>query len=76
MSAYQLAQLNIGIIKGPMDGPVMADFAASLQRINAVADQAPGVARRWAGLCHLPSPQALRTAQIHCAEVLTWPGEW
>ena len=23
MSAYELAQLNIGIIKGPIDGPVM-----------------------------------------------------
>ena len=42
MSAYELAQLNIGIIKGPMDSPVMADFAASLERINAVADRAPG----------------------------------
>jgi hypothetical protein len=24
---YELAQLNVGIIKGPMDSPVMADFA-------------------------------------------------
>jgi Domain of unknown function (DUF3291) len=42
MSAYELAQLNIGIIKGPMDSPVMAEFAANLQRINALADGAPG----------------------------------
>jgi hypothetical protein len=42
MSAYQIAQLNIGIIKGPMDSPVMADFAASLERINALADHSPG----------------------------------
>jgi hypothetical protein len=42
MSAYQLAQLNIGIIKGPMDSPVMAEFAANLDRINAVADSSPG----------------------------------
>ena len=42
MSAYELAQLNVGIIKGPMDSPVMAEFAASLQRINAVADLSPG----------------------------------
>jgi hypothetical protein len=39
---YELAQLNIGIIKGPMDSPVMADFAANLERINAIADQTPG----------------------------------
>ena len=42
MSAYELAQLNIGIIKGPMDSPVMADFAAGLARINALAERSPG----------------------------------
>ena len=42
MSAYQLAQLNIGIIRGPMDSPVMAEFAANLERINALADASPG----------------------------------
>ena len=42
MSAYQLAQLNIGIIKGPIDGPVMAEFVANLDRINALAERTPG----------------------------------
>jgi Domain of unknown function (DUF3291) len=42
MSAYELAQLNIGIIRGPMDSPVMADFAAALGRINALAERSPG----------------------------------
>jgi hypothetical protein len=42
MSAYELAQLNIGIIRGPMDSPVMAEFAANLGRINALADATPG----------------------------------
>src|SRR5271168_3938978 len=42
MSAFELAQLNIGIIKGTMDSPVMADFAATLDRINALADRSPG----------------------------------
>jgi hypothetical protein len=42
LSAYELAQLNIGIIKGPMDSPVMADFAAALARINALAERSPG----------------------------------
>ena len=46
MAAYELAQLNVGIIKGPMDSPVMADFAANLERINALADHAPGFAWR------------------------------
>ena len=42
MPAWQLAQLNVGIIRGPMDSPVMAEFAANLDRINALADAAPG----------------------------------
>ena len=37
-----LAQLNIGRIKGAMDSPVMADFAANLDRINALAEASPG----------------------------------
>ncbi len=42
MPNYELAQLNIGQIKGPMDSPIMADFAASLDRINALAERTPG----------------------------------
>ena len=42
MSRYELAQLNIGVVKGPMDSPVMAEFVANLERINALADTAPG----------------------------------
>jgi len=42
MSAYELAQLNIGIIRGPMDSPIMAEFVANLARINALADASPG----------------------------------
>ncbi len=42
MSAYELAQLNIGIIRGSMDSPLMAEFAANLARINALAESSPG----------------------------------
>ena len=42
MSAYELAQLNIGIIKGLIDSPVMAEFVANLDRINALAERTPG----------------------------------
>jgi hypothetical protein len=41
-SSYELAQLNIGIAKGPMDSTVMAEFVANLDRINALADGAAG----------------------------------
>jgi hypothetical protein len=49
VSVYELAQLNIGIIKGPMDSPIMADFAANLERINALADHSPGFLWRLQG---------------------------
>jgi hypothetical protein len=42
MASYELAQLNIGVIRGPMDSPLMADFAGNLDRINAVAEASPG----------------------------------
>jgi hypothetical protein len=42
MWAYELAQMNVGIIRGAMDSPVMAEFALNLERINALADASPG----------------------------------
>ncbi len=42
MSAYQLAQLNIAHLSAPMDSPVLADFVANLDRINALADNSAG----------------------------------
>ena len=42
MSAYELAQLNIAVMKEPLDSPVMADFVDNLDRINAVAEGSPG----------------------------------
>jgi len=49
MSAYELAQLNIGVVKGPIDSPVMAEFVANLDRINALADAADGFIWRLLG---------------------------
>ncbi|MCU6434018.1 DUF3291 domain-containing protein [Undibacterium sp. Jales W-56] len=42
MSAYELAQLNIAVMKEPLDSPVMADFVANLDRINALAEASDG----------------------------------
>jgi Domain of unknown function (DUF3291) len=40
--AFQVAQVNIALPKGPMDSEVMAEFAAMLDPINALADSSPG----------------------------------
>jgi hypothetical protein len=37
-----LAQVNIALIKGPLDGPIMAGFVKRLDDINALADRSPG----------------------------------
>jgi len=42
MQRYHIAQVNMGRIKGPLDGPVMAGFMARLDEINALADSDPG----------------------------------
>jgi hypothetical protein len=42
MTTYQLAQLNIALMTAPIDSPVMADFVANLDRINALAERSPG----------------------------------
>ncbi len=42
MAAYELAQLNIAQMRTPIDAPEMAGFVANLDRINALAESAPG----------------------------------
>ena len=42
MSRYELAQLNIAVMKEPLGSPGMADFVANLDRINALAEATPG----------------------------------
>jgi hypothetical protein len=42
MTAFHVAQVNIGRVRAPVDSPLLADFAALLDPINAVADDAPG----------------------------------
>ena len=42
MSAYHLAQINVGRILGPIDSALMAGFVAQLAEVNALADVTPG----------------------------------
>lgn len=49
MAAYELAQLNIALMKAPLDSPAMADFVAELDHINALAERAPGFVWRLQG---------------------------
>ncbi|MET8576732.1 DUF3291 domain-containing protein [Streptomyces sp. NPDC005012] len=42
MTTFHLAQVNVGRIVGPLDGPELAEFVAELPTINALADRSPG----------------------------------
>jgi hypothetical protein len=42
MSNWQLAQVNIGRLREPLDHPQLAAFVEALAPVNALADQAPG----------------------------------
>ncbi len=42
MSAHELAQLNIARMREPLESAPMAEFVANLDRINALAERAPG----------------------------------
>lgn len=41
-SRTHVAQINIGTMIAPTDDPAVAEFMGALDRINAIADQAPG----------------------------------
>ncbi len=64
--AWHLAQINIARARGPMDGPVMAEFVAALDEINALAEASPGFVWRLkdesgnaTALRAFPDPQML-----------------
>lgn len=40
--SYHLAQLNIAQMLAPVDSPQLAEFAANLDRVNALAESTPG----------------------------------
>lgn len=39
---FHIAQVNIALPKEPVDSPLLADFAAALEPVNALADASPG----------------------------------
>jgi hypothetical protein len=42
MPTYHLAQVNVAQLKDVIDSPLLADFVAELDPVNALADVAPG----------------------------------
>jgi hypothetical protein len=42
MTDYHIAEINIAHMRATLEDPIMKDFVDNLDRINAVADNAPG----------------------------------
>lgn len=42
MSHHEPGQLNVARMRAPLDSPVLADFVAKLERINALAESSSG----------------------------------
>ncbi len=47
--SFHLAQINVGRILAPLDGPELKPFVDNLDRINALAEQSPGFVWRLTG---------------------------
>src|SRR5438270_13960757 len=42
MAVNQIAQVNIGRVRAPVEDPLMAGFVTRLDEINALAERSPG----------------------------------
>jgi heme-degrading monooxygenase HmoA len=49
MTRHHLAQINVGMLKAPIDDPRTAGFTDNLDRINALAEAQPGFVWRLTG---------------------------
>jgi hypothetical protein len=49
VAVFQLAEINVGKLLAPYDSPQIAEFAANLDRVNALAEQQPGFVWRLIG---------------------------
>jgi hypothetical protein len=64
MSQYQIAQVNIGRIKAPLDDPTMSGFMNRLDELNALADRSPGFVWRCKPAKATPPTSVLTTTTI------------
>ena len=55
MTQYCLAQANIARLLAPADDPLLADFVAQLDRINALAENSPGFVWRYVSDARKPA---------------------
>ena len=55
-AGFHLAQVNVAYMRAPQDDPLLADFVARLDEINALAEKSPGFI--WRYICDSRDPEA------------------
>jgi hypothetical protein len=60
---FHLAQINIATLLAPLDDPRLAEFVANLDRINELAEAAPGFIWRLKGEGNAP-PRCAPSARM------------
>src|SRR3954454_23600523 len=47
MDGFQLAQINVGRLRAPLDSPLVAEFMDAVDPVNAIADASAGFVWRF-----------------------------
>jgi len=64
MGGWHLAQVNVAYALGDADDPVMAEFNAQLDAINALADRSPGFVWRYVTDSRDPMQRELKDPRV------------
>lgn len=64
MSGFHLAQINLAYARGEETDPVMADFMAQLDEINALAEHSPGFVWRYITDSRDPNQRELADGRV------------
>lgn len=64
MNGFHLAQVNLAYARGDETDPVMTDFMAQLDEINALAERSPGFVWRYMTDSRDPSQRELENSRV------------
>lgn len=71
MAAHELAQLNVALMKEPLESPAMGDFVANLDRINGRPDAPPqGVVRAKVSETSMPEHEKINYVEFPARDLM------
>ncbi len=72
MATHHIAQLNIARLAAPIESPALSEFVANLERINALADDAPGFVWRFISSLGESAVEARLFGDDHIVNMSVW----